>query len=304
VKLIRLQAFKEVMESGTVTEASHRLKCSQPRVSRLIAELEEEIGFPLFRREKQRLQATKEGHEFFNETQRILQGINNIEQIAEDIYNERETCLRVLSQSHIAHGLLSRVIGEFDKIEKNIRFHLEIRPREQLAKWLGGHQFDLAFTVLPARHPLVRHEKLTTVNLLVALPNKTPFADKAHISIEDLSTLPIIALPRGLPMRSRLHELFDNSGFNPMIRIETPTSLSACQLVSRNLGAALTDPFIASLFPKDSFIIRPVFPEYKIDYGVLFLKQEQPRRLVRHFVDIARNVTQSINSEVAERLSC
>ena len=66
MKLIRLQAFKEVINAGTVTEASRRLKCSQPRISRLISELEEDIGFPLFRREKQRLVPTTEGKLFLS----------------------------------------------------------------------------------------------------------------------------------------------------------------------------------------------------------------------------------------------
>jgi len=114
MKLIRLQAFKEVMNAGTVTEASRRLQCSQPRISRLISELEEEIGFPLFIREKQRLEPTTEAKLFYQETERILLGLDDIERIAEDIYSHRETCLRVLAQSHIAHGLLNHVFGEFE----------------------------------------------------------------------------------------------------------------------------------------------------------------------------------------------
>ncbi len=302
MKLVRLQAFKEVMESGTVTEASKRLKCSQPRVSRLISELEEEVGFPLFKREKQRLHATAEGMLFYNETRRILLGINNIEQVAEDIYNNRETGLRILTQSHIAHGLLSRVFGEFDKIVKGIRFNVVIRPREQLTKWLGGHQFDMAFTVLPARHPLVRHQNLITIKLLVALPKQNPLAQKDHITIKELSAVPIITLPKGLPMRHRLHELFENSGVNPIIRIETPTVFSACQLVSQGLGATLTGPFTASLFTQENFVLRPIIPEYRVNYGVLYLKQEQPRRLVRQFVDVATKVAEDINREVINRL--
>ena len=76
MKLVRLQAFKSVFEETTVTGAARRLKCSQPRVSRLIQELEEEIGFPLFLREKQRLEPTVEGKRFYKEIERILVGID------------------------------------------------------------------------------------------------------------------------------------------------------------------------------------------------------------------------------------
>lgn len=302
MKLIRLQAFKEVMESGTVTGASKSLKCSQPRVSRLISELEDEVGFPLFRREKQRLHATAEGVQFYNETQRILLGISKIEQVAKDIYHKRETALRILTQSHIAHGLLSRVFGEFENVVKDIRYNVVIRPREQLTKWLGGHQFDLAFTVLPAKHPLVRHKKLTSIKIMVALPIQHPLVRKDRITVKELSTVPIIALPKGLPMRQRLHELFENSGVDPVIRIETPTVFSACQLVSQGLGATLTGPFTASLFTNKDFVLRPIAPDYTVTYGVLYLKQIHPRLLVRQFVDVAIKVAEELNREVVNRL--
>ncbi len=302
MKLIQLQAFKEIMESGTVTEAARSLKCGQPRISRLISELEEEINFPLFRREKQRLHPTAEGNFFYQETLRMLLGIKNIQQVAQDISKKRETGLRILSQSHLAHGFLNRVIGEFDKSTKDIRYDLVIKPREQLSKWLGGYQFDLAFTALPAKSHLVRHVKLITVKFLVALPNGHPFTEKNHITIKDLSSVPLIALPKGLLRRKYLVDLFDNSDFKPHIRVETPTAISACQLVAQGLGATLTEPFTVNEFSKDDFALRPLVPDLLIDYGVLFLKQDQPRRLVRQFVDVSRKVANSINNKVIARL--
>lgn len=302
MKLIQLQAFKKVLEYGSVTEASKNLKCSQPRVSRLISELEESIGFPLFVREKQRLHPTAEGMTFYDETLRFLHGIDNIEQIAEDICQKREARLRILTQSHIAHGLLSRVLGEFSKNEKKVRFKVVIQPRKELTKWLGGHQFDLAVTALPAKNPLVRQKEFVTIKLLVALPKDSLFTQQDYVSVEDLSTIPLIALSKGLPMRQRLEEVFDNAGMTPVIQIETPTVFSACQMVSQGLGATLTGPFSASLFSRDSFVLRPLYPEFIVKYGILYLKQEQSRPLVKRFAKTVSEVAEDINLEVAKRL--
>lgn len=302
MKLIQLQAFKEVMETGTVTGAAKSLKCGQPRISRLLSELEDDIGFQLFRREKQRLHPTAEGEVFYKETERMLLGIKNIKQVAEDIYNNRATGIRVLAQSHIAHGLLNRVFGEFDRSVKNIRYDLVVTPRKQLSKWLSGEQFDLAFTVLPAKDPLVRQVKLLSVKLLVALPNNHELAERNEITVNDLSAVSMIALPSGLLRRQYLDNLFDNSGVKPNIRIETATAISACQLVIQGLGATLTDPFTASMFTNNDFVLRPIIPDYTIDYGVLYLKHDHPRRLVRQFVDISKSVAISIDNEVSKRL--
>ncbi len=290
MKLIRLQAFKGVFEARTVTEAAHRLKCSQPRVSRLLQELEEDIGFPLFRREKQRLEPTVEGKLFYKEIERILVGIEDIDRIAEDICKKREIILRVLSQAHLAYGLLNHVLGKFEKKYKGVRYYLEIRALEQLAKWLGGHQFDLAIVPLPAKHPLVRDEYLMSTRLLVAIPQNHPLSDAEQITVEEFAKGPIISLTKGKIMRQRQDNLIQQAALKPNIRIETPTVLSACQLASQGLGITLADPFIANIFNKDDLVIRPLIPEYKIDYGVLYLKQNPPRQMVREFIEMTREV--------------
>jgi DNA-binding transcriptional LysR family regulator len=195
----------------------------------------------------------------------------------EDIYNKREIVLRVLSQSHLAHGLLSHVFGKFEKKYKGVRYYLEIRVRrEKLAKWLGGNQFDLAFAPLPAKHPMVRHQPLISIRLLVAIPKNHPLSDAEQITIKEFARGPIIALTKGTIMRQRLDNLIHQAALKPNIRIETPTILSACQLVSQGLGITLTDPFIANIFNTDDLVIRPLAPDYQVDYGVLYLRQPPP----------------------------
>ena len=170
--------------------------------------------------------------------------MKNIERIAEEIRQNRDTCLRILCQSHFAQGLIHHAIGAFEKKVPGIRYYLEVRPREQFAQWLGGHQFDLAFSPLPAKHPLIRHEALITVKLLAALPRNHPLSNKQKITIEEFSQGPVIALTKGMLMRRRLEELFHSAGLKLNIQLETPAVFSACQLVCQGLGVTLTDPFV------------------------------------------------------------
>ena len=65
LKIRQIEAFKAVVETGSVTAASKRLSLTQPAVSKLIAYLERSVGMKLFERARGRLQATPEAEIFY-----------------------------------------------------------------------------------------------------------------------------------------------------------------------------------------------------------------------------------------------
>jgi DNA-binding transcriptional LysR family regulator len=62
MNLRRLQASRAVFESGSVTGAAQRPHMTQPAVSRLIGDLEKELGLALFARQRSRTRETIFGH--------------------------------------------------------------------------------------------------------------------------------------------------------------------------------------------------------------------------------------------------
>ena len=72
ISIRQLQAFREVMRSGSVSEAARILGRTQPAVSALIANLEAELQLSLFRRQKGRMEPTPEAQFFAGETEEIL----------------------------------------------------------------------------------------------------------------------------------------------------------------------------------------------------------------------------------------
>ena len=67
VNIKKLNAFRAVLESNSITGAADKLGLTQSGVSRLILSLEQELDFPLFNRIKGKIQVTSRGESFFQE---------------------------------------------------------------------------------------------------------------------------------------------------------------------------------------------------------------------------------------------
>lgn len=302
LSLKALTALQAVMMEGSVTAAAERLHRTQPVVSRLIVQLEASLGFRLFRREKQRLIPTAECLAFYREAERVFATLAEIEASARNIRERRAAPLRILAQSHLAHGLLSLALGPFCAKHREFRFSLEIRQREYISHWIANREFDIGFAPAPIEHPQVQSEPLLRAPLYVALPKAHPLARRRALSPADIIAEPFVALRPGIPLRSRLDALFGVNAQKLHIRGDTATVLSACQLVEQGIGLTLTDPFSASIYLRSPrLVIRRLQPAVEMDYLVLRRRGDEPSELANELIAAVRATSERLVEQVARR---
>ena len=73
--LRQIEAFKAVIENGTISRAAVLLSISQPSMSKLIAHLEQDTGLKLFDRVKGRIAPTEQAMRLYDEVERIFGGV-------------------------------------------------------------------------------------------------------------------------------------------------------------------------------------------------------------------------------------
>ncbi|MFP3472134.1 LysR family transcriptional regulator, partial [Micrococcus sp. SIMBA_144] len=77
------------MEIGTVSGAARRMLITKPGVTRLLKQLEHDVGFTLFERVRGRLVPTPEARLFHREVQKVWSGMEHLRSTARRI-SERE----------------------------------------------------------------------------------------------------------------------------------------------------------------------------------------------------------------------
>ena len=79
----------EVERVNSITLAAQNLYMAQPNLSKVIKELEKELGFPIFKRTSNGVRATEEGARFLYHAKRIVEQLEAVEKIGSELGNDK-----------------------------------------------------------------------------------------------------------------------------------------------------------------------------------------------------------------------
>lgn len=291
----RLQALRAVIELGSITEAAHAINLTQSGVSRLIGALEDEVGFPLFNRTKGRLRITERGEAFYEVVEPLLAGIDQIPIAADEIRQHRHSRLRLVTLNAQAHGLVPMALERFSKIHPETAVSITVRSRRELIHWAGGDHFDLALAAMPLEQRQFEQETFTRFPVVVALPRSHPLCQQKTLGAADLVGENLISLDPFAIFQPRVRARFQELGVEPVAKIQTTSMLLAGQMVSRGLGIAVIDPFIAHSLGSKDIEYRLLVPVLEYEYGYIW-------PVGRKLSPLAKSFAEAI-SEVAGELS-
>lgn len=284
----QLEAFRALIETGSVTEAASRINITQPAVSRLIADLEHTIGYALFRREKKRLSPTLEALALFEEVDRSFIGLATIAEAAEDIGNFRRGSLRIAGLPALALDFLPRMIAKFCEDRPNISVSLQIHSSQRVLQCVASQQFDIGFAESKADHPTVTSEVLYNAPMVAVLPKEHRLLKRSTLAPQDFENENFVSFGTNYLTRQRIDAIFLASNINRKIQIETQLSMAVGNLVASGAGISLIDP-ISALSLRDRGLVetRPFLPKINYSYCVLLPSHRPLSRLGETFLQIS-----------------
>ncbi|WP_123501620.1 LysR family transcriptional regulator, partial [Pseudomonas frederiksbergensis] len=153
MNLRQLEAFRAVILGQTVTRAAEMLHISQPAATRLIASLEEDIGFSLFDRVKGRLQPTAEAMTLYQEVRRSLLGVERIARTAQDIRTLKRGSLHIACAPAMGLSFVPRAIAAFMAEHDQVQISLVVHSSREVVDLVVGQRCDLGLIVLPNTYP-------------------------------------------------------------------------------------------------------------------------------------------------------
>ena len=117
MNILHLKYVVCIAENGSINKAAEELHVAQPNLSRVVREMENELGIQFFRRSSRGMMLTPDGELFVSQAHKILEQVDEIE----SLYKEKRTAkqrfsISVPRASYISDAFtaFSRTLGRED----------------------------------------------------------------------------------------------------------------------------------------------------------------------------------------------
>lgn len=283
----QLQAFQQVMDCGTVSGAAQRMLIAQPGVTRLIKQLEHDLGFTLFERRRGRLVPTPEARLFHRELIRVWCGLGELRATARRIRDRETGGLRISAMPLLGVAFLPDVLASFVQQHSEAEIEQATFRSEQVLEDVVTQRADLGFAMLGGGDERVESEAFQLESVCL-LPANHPLAAQSSVSLRDLHDQPLIFYEPLDPTRQSLDRLLDKEGVRPRRHLQVSLALQAARLVAQGAGITVIDPLNARVFGNRHLAIRRFTAELDDTFYLLTPREQPLSRLARDFINLFR----------------
>ncbi len=305
LNLKQLNAFREVMLTGSVSVAARNLYRTQPAISYLIASLENDIGFKLFARRDGRLHPVPEAHYLFEEANDIIGRLDSAERTIKGVRDLDHGTISVVSMAGPSVFILPDLIGRFVEGREQVRVSLITRSSIRVQQLLSAQQYDIGLADLgfadATRSPLVNHEILN-FNCLCTMQAGDPLADKEYVTAADLDRKPMATLYADHPTFTHTEAAFAEMGAQLNVRFETVYFIPMFTYIERGLAYAVVDPLSVESYKissggRPSIVFRPFRPAIPLIASIMTPAHRQLSNLAKAFHALLRDDVRRIGEQ-------
>lgn len=249
--LRQLRYVVAAADCGHVTEASRRLNVSQPSISSAIAELETQVGAPLFIRHHARgVTLTAVGIRVINEARLLLKHAQDFSQSAIELGSTLKGEITVGCFLTLAARFMPGLLAGFARRHPGITVTLHEGDQEELIGMLASGRTELALAYSLALPDDIHAEPLGDLPPHAIVAADHPLADRDRVSLKELAGEPFILLD--LPFsRDYFFGLFRSVGAEPRIVYRSRSPELIRGLVAHGHGFAIQNAIAATTIVSD-----------------------------------------------------
>lgn len=286
--LRQLEILRAIIRYRTTVEAARQLGISQPAISNAVKTMEAQAGFPLFERINNRLFATREARELFNDAEAIFARHDLFLAKVRDLKESKAGHLRIVATPPIGYGIVPAALRRFLARRPQVRVFFDVRRFEGVVEAVETNFVELGFAFGLDKHPALHTEAVFDGAMVSVMKPGHPLSAKPTVAAADLARHPFIALERGTRLGEAVRGAFEKAREPYRHAVEVRYCNTACVLAASGVGVAVVDPFSPTAGGAHDLAIRPFVPAVRATAYVAWSKARPLSRLSQAFLTEVR----------------
>jgi DNA-binding transcriptional LysR family regulator len=251
-----IEIFRAVMTSGSTARAAELLGISQPAVSQAVQRLELFAAVRLFERVRGRMIPKHEANVLMVSIERYFVGFETVEHVIRSLGSYKQGRLTVACFPALGNSFLPRAISGSHLGTLDIQLSLQVMSSREVHQQVQSGAADIGLMASEMSVSGLEHSIFSALPGVIAMAPDHPLAHRPVITPGDLQSDHFISLNAEDVTRRALEELLVRDGVRLQSIVETPYSITACELARCGVGLAFVHPIAAVDFIPRGLVIR------------------------------------------------
>lgn len=255
MELSQLRYFVVTAQEEHFTRAAQILHITQPSLSRAIANLEEELGAPLFDREGKRVRLNPCGRAFLVRAEQILTLADEAAGEIRDMTRGMRGQVRVGASFPItAPSPVYFYQREFFHAHPGVTLILHVHSGGRIEELLESRDLDFGISLAPINRPGILSEPLYTDKMGIIVGPEHPLAGSEGISLSALAEERFLCNSTAPDPSDSARHLCGLAGFQPRIIYEGESAELIGQAVSMGRGISFVSEARYQAFQQREYV--------------------------------------------------
>lgn len=241
IELRHIHYFLAVAEELHYRKAAEKLFISQPGLSRQIKQMEESLGVTLFERSNRKVVLTKAGEYLKNELAINVKNIEHTLQHAKLLHDGKNGDLKLGYVGSAMQEIIPSLLLKLQKQQPDILFSLKELDNQKQIEGLLSFDLDIGFVRLERVPRTLQILPILKESFCLVLPNEHPINQENFKNLAQLKEESFILFDQkySASYYEKVMQLFDDSGFSPVVSHNTIHSSSIYKLVENGFGLSI-----------------------------------------------------------------
>lgn len=291
MRLRHIEVFHAVYTCGSITRAASLLNVSQPSVSKVLAHAEQQLGFPLFDRQKGKIVPTREAERLIGHVTEAYKNINELRRVSRNLGLADTGIIRIAMTPALGIDLIPSAIASYMEKHPRTLFEIESLHQHQIVRALKQLRVDFGVVFSPPVTPGIEIDHLVTAEFVAITHKSLDMGGRTTLTLEDLDGMPFVNLSTRSPLGQLLANRIETSNVTLRTVANVETYQMAKALVAHGAGIALIDEITARSSGHDNVVARHLDPPLQFNIAILHAESDPFSVATQRFINHLKTET-------------